>query len=162
MTEAGFYSYIVECFPLHPAAQVGFLSRAVWIFLHPVTFGGQYVGQRLGYRASRWKWPGITVWFQVDSGTNLFKAGKYVVGIVYITHFYCLAVEAGFYSNIEECLPLDPLAQVLFPPQAVEIFLHPMIFGGQYVGSPVWVSGIKMEMSWNYSVVPSRFGDESI
>ena len=62
-------------------------------------------------------------------------------------------MEAGFYSNREECLPLDPTAQVLFPPQAVEIFLHPMIFGGQYVGSPVWVSGIKMEMSGNHSVV---------
>ena len=59
---------------------------------------------------------------------NLFKAGKYLVGIVYITHFYCLAVEADFYSNIEECLPLDPTAQVGFPPQAVEIFLHPDIW----------------------------------
>ena len=27
------------------------------------------------------KCPGVTEWFQVDSGTNQFKAGKYVVGI---------------------------------------------------------------------------------
>ena len=44
----------------------------------------------------------------------------------YITHFYCLAVEAGFYSDVVECLPLDPAAQVRFPPRAVGIFLHPV------------------------------------
>ena len=49
----------------------------------------------------------------------------------YITHFYCLAVEAGFYSDVVECLPLDLAAQVRFPPQAVGIFLHPVTFGGQ-------------------------------
>ena len=53
----------------------------------------------------------------------------------YITHFYCLAVEAGFYSDMVECLPLDPAAQVRFPPWAVGIFLHPVTFGGQY-GDP--------------------------
>ena len=41
-------------------------------------------------------------------------------------HFYCLAVEAGFYSDVVECLPLDPAAQVRFPPRAVGIFLHPV------------------------------------
>ena len=44
----------------------------------------------------------------------------------YITHFYCLAVEAGFYSDVVECLTLDPAAQVRFPPRAVRIFLHPV------------------------------------
>ena len=53
--------------------------------------------------------------------------GANVVGIDrYITHFYCLAVEAGFYSDVVECLPLDPAAQVRFPPRAVGIFLHPV------------------------------------
>ena len=60
----------------------------------------------------------------------------------YITHFYCLAVEAGFYSDVVECLPLDPAAQVRFPPRAVGIFLHPVTFGSQYVGSTACVSGI--------------------
>ena len=41
-------------------------------------------------------------------------------------HFYCLAVEAGFYSDVVECLPLDPAAQVRIPPRAVGIFLHPV------------------------------------
>ena len=39
------------------------------------------MGPWLGLLASRWKYPGITAWFQVDSGTNQLKAGKYVVGI---------------------------------------------------------------------------------
>ena len=81
----------------------------------------------------------------------------------YITHFYCLAVEAGFYSDVVECLPLDPAAKVRFPLWAVGIYLHPVACGGQYVGSAACVSGITQhEMSRNYSVVPSRFGDESI
>ena len=53
----------------------------------------------------------------------------------YITHYYCLAVEAGFYSDVVECLPLDPAAQVRFPPRAVGIFLHPVTFGG-HCGGP--------------------------
>ena len=86
-----------------------------------------------------------------------------VVGIGSITHFYCLAVEAGFYSDMVECLPLDPAAQVQFPLWAVGIFLRPVTFGGQYVGSTASVSGItQQEMSRNNSVVPTRFGDESI
>ena len=60
----------------------------------------------------------------------------------YITHFYSPAVEAGFYSDVVECLPLDPAAQVRFPPRAVGIFLHPVTFGGQYVESTACVSGI--------------------
>ena len=85
-------------------------------------------GPRLVLRASfSMKCPGITAWFRADSGRNLFKAGKYVVGIgKYITHFYCLAVDAGFYSDVVECLPVDPAAQVRFPPRAVGIFLHPV------------------------------------
>ena len=35
-------------------------------------------------------------------------------------------MEAGFYSNVVESLPLDPAAQVRFPPRAVGIFLHPV------------------------------------
>ena len=87
--EAGFNSNVVECLPLDPASQVRFPPRTVGIFLHPVTFGGQCGGPRPGFRASRWKCPGITAWFGVDSGNNQFKAGKYVVGIGK-THFYRL------------------------------------------------------------------------
>ena len=64
---------------------------------------------------------------------------------MYITHFYCLAVDAGFYSDVEECLPLDPAAQVRFPPRVVGIFLHPVTFGGHCGGSTACVSGIRME-----------------
>ena len=47
---------------------------------------------------------GITVWFQADSGMNLSS------GICsrdrYITHFFCLVVEASLYNNMIECLSL--------------------------------------------------------
>ena len=59
-----------------------FPPPACGIFLHPVTFGGHCWGPRLVFRASlSRKCPGITAWFRLDSGTNQFKAGKYVVGI---------------------------------------------------------------------------------
>ena len=62
-----------------------------------------------------------------------------------MTHFYCLAVEAGLYSNVVECLTLDPAAQVRFRPWAVGIFLHPVTFCGHCVGFMACVSGIRME-----------------
>ena len=64
----------------------------------------------------------------------------------YITHFYCLAVEAGYYSEMVECLPLDPTAQVRFPPRAVGIFLHPGTFGGHCEGPRlVFRASLRME-----------------
>ena len=36
-------------------------------------------------------------------------------GARYITHFYCLAVEAGFYGDVVECLHVDPATWVRFP-----------------------------------------------
>ena len=36
--------------------------------------------------------------------------------------FYCLAVEAGFYSGVVECLPVDPATWVQFPARAGKIF----------------------------------------
>ena len=43
-------------------------------------------------------------------------------GARYKIHFYCLAVEAGFYSDVVECLPLDPATWVRFPAGAGKIF----------------------------------------
>ena len=43
-------------------------------------------------------------------------------GARYITHFYCLAVEAGFYSDVVECLPVDPATWVRFPAVTGKIF----------------------------------------
>ena len=37
-------------------------------------------------------------------------------------HFYCLAVEAGFYSDVVECLPVDPASWVRIPAGAGKIF----------------------------------------
>ena len=39
-----------------------------------------------------------------------------VMGLgIYVTHFYWLLVEARFYSDIVECLPVDPVNLVRFP-----------------------------------------------
>ena len=73
---------MVECLPLDSTAQVRFPPWVVGIFLYPVTFVGQYMGPRLVLRA-----------FRADSGTNLFNVCS---GDMNITHFYCLAVKAGF------------------------------------------------------------------
>ena len=43
-------------------------------------------------------------------------------GARYTTHFYCLAVEAGFYSDVVECLPVDPASWVRLRAGAGKIF----------------------------------------
>ena len=57
-----------------------------------------------------------------NSGTNFKLEGVYVTGYRYMIHFYCLAVEAGFYSDVVECLPVDPATWVRFPAGAGKIF----------------------------------------
>ena len=42
--------------------------------------------------------PAIRVQILAGTGGNIFA-------LLYITHFYCLAVEAGFYGEEVECLP---------------------------------------------------------
>ena len=58
-----------------------------------------------------------------------------VVGIGISRNFYCVAVEASIYSDVVECLPFDPVAQIRFTPRSVGICLHPVTFGGQYARS---------------------------
>ena len=41
---------------------------------------------------------------------------------IYIIHFYCLAVEASFNSEVVECLPVDRATWVRFPAGAGKIF----------------------------------------
>ena len=52
--------------------------------------------------------------------THLLLLCLYVTGS--IIHFYCLAVEAGFYSDVVECLPVNPATRVRFPAGAGKIF----------------------------------------
>ena len=61
-----------------------------------------------------------------QSGT-VYSRDRYI-----IIHIYRLVVEAGYYSDVVECLPLGLAAQIRFPPRAVGIFLHPVTFGWQY------------------------------
>ena len=58
-----------------------------------------------------------------NSRTNFKLEGVNVTESRYILiHFYCLAVEAGFYSDVIECLPVDPATWVRFPAGAGKIF----------------------------------------
>ena len=43
-------------------------------------------------------------------------------GASYITHFYCLAVEASLNSDVVECFPVDSATWVRFPAGTVKIF----------------------------------------
>ena len=45
-----------------------------------------------------------------------------ITGSRYIIHFYCLAVEADFYTDVVECLPVDPATWVRFLAGAGKIF----------------------------------------
>ena len=50
-------------------------------------------------------------------------------GVRYKIHFYCLAVEAGNYSDVVECLPVDPATWFQFPAGAGKIFsLYDIIY----------------------------------
>ena len=52
-----------------------------------------------------------------------FLGYTHVTGSRYnIIHFYCLAVEASFYSDVVECLPVDPATWVRFPAGTGKIF----------------------------------------
>ena len=59
-------------------------------------------------------------------------------GARYITHFYCHAVEAGFYSDVVECLLVDPASLVRFPAGAGEIF---SLYD---IGAQQWDKRVKM------------------
>ena len=52
-------------------------------------------------------------------------------------HYYCLAVEAGFYSDVVECRTLNPADRVRSPVGEkcdLDFFSFPITFGGQCGG----------------------------
>ena len=57
-------------------------------------------------------------------GTNFKLEGVNVTGskYIYILHFYCLAVEASFYRDVVECIPVDRASWVRFPAGTGKIF----------------------------------------
>ena len=57
-----------------------------------------------------------------NSGDEVQFGGGECHGDRCITHFYCLAVEAGFYSDVVERLPVDPATWVRFTAGAGKIF----------------------------------------
>ena len=61
-------------------------------------------------------------WKDVVDLDEIYLRNACVTGYRYMIHFYCLAVEAGFYSDVVECLPVDPATWVRFPAGAGKIF----------------------------------------
>ena len=66
--------------------------------------------------------PLLTYLAHAPNLTNTYARDICVTGYRYMIHFYCLAVEAGFYSDVVECLPVDPATWVRFPAGAGKIF----------------------------------------
>ena len=56
----------------------------------------------------------------------------YVTRYRYMIHLYCLAVQAGFYSDVVECRTLSPADRVRSPvgKNVISIF-SPVTFGAQ-------------------------------
>ena len=53
-----------------------------------------------------------------------------VTGYRYMIHLYCLAVQAGFYSDVVECRTLSPEDQVRSPVGKMSFpFFSPVTFG---------------------------------
>ena len=68
-------------------------------------------------------------------------------GARFIIHFYCLAVEAGFYSDVVECLPVDPDTWVRFPAGAGKIFSLYAVIHLQFWAYESWDSLFPISMS---------------
>ena len=64
----------------------------------------------------------MLVWVKEPSVTIGGQCGEECHGARYKIHFYCLAVEAPFYSDVVECLPVDPASWVRFPAGTGKIF----------------------------------------
>ena len=119
--EAGFYSDVVECRTLNPAdrvrSPVG--ENVIWIFspflLHLVASVGVASLEPDG-RSKCWV---VTRSLRdICIGMNAYKClviGRRDVALRYMIHFYCLVVEAGFYSDVVECRTLNPADRVRSP-----------------------------------------------
>ena len=91
--------------------------------------------------------------FSHDSCTKKFEdefqtgGGECHRVYIHIIHFYCLAVEAVFYSDVVECLPVDPAIWVRFPAWTGKIF---SVYDIINASSPrTYKSGYKKEINAN-------------
>ena len=158
--QAGFYSDVVECWPVKQMAWVRSPAAALVIrILSPVTSGANMGPERLGglrlSACSNW-----------DARMNLKMEGEYVVsknggGIWhcssdrYMIHLYCRAIQAGFYSDVVECWPVTQTAQVRSSAAALVIrILSPVTSGTQRVAWEAWWP----EIEW---LLILRFAHES-
>ena len=87
-------------------------------FSFPITFGGQCGGGSLGAWWAKQVLGCHSELHDICIGMNAYKClviGRRDVAVRYMIHFYCLAVEAGFYSDVVECWTLNPADRVLSP-----------------------------------------------
>ena len=104
---------MVECLPVDPATWVRFPAGAVKDFCS-MTMAPTINNPSYDHSVHKY-FPWIH--FHVipvprNSGTNFKLEGVNLTGYMYIIHFYCLAVEAGFYRDVVESLPVDPATWV--------------------------------------------------
>ena len=79
----------------------------------------------------------------------------YVTGSRYIQiHFYCLAVGAGFYSDVVECFSVDPATWVRFPAVAGKIF---SLFDKCHRGELYEYFALRINHLFSFSVTVSSF-----
>ena len=63
-------------------------------------------------------------------------------------HFYCLAVEAGFYSDVVECLPVDPATWVRIPAGAGKYFRSTTM--APNVNNPPYDRSVHKYLPWSH------------
>ena len=98
--QAGFYRDAVECWTFVRRVAGSILSRGKrWLaFVHPLHLAPNV------NNPVRWAWWPGTEWFLKLRFGDESKTGGGICSIIrYNTHLYCLAVQAGFYSEAVEC-----------------------------------------------------------
>ena len=85
-------------------------------FSFPITFGVGVAALESDRRSKCWV---VTRSLRnICIGMNAYKClviGRRDVAVRYMIHFYCLAVEASFYSDVVECWTLNPADRVRSP-----------------------------------------------
>ena len=113
MAEARFYSDVVECLPVDQAVWVRFSAGAGKIF--SLYDNGAPPFDRSLHKYLPWSHIHM-IPVPRNSGTNFELEGVIVTWTRYILiHSHYLAIEAGFYSDVVKCLPVNPATWARFP-----------------------------------------------
>ena len=78
-------------------------------------------------QTARVRYPAAALVIGIFSPVTSCSSDKYMI------HLYCLAVQAGFYSDVVECLPFTQTARVRFPAVALVIRIFSPVTSGHSV-----------------------------